>query len=87
MSDRHADIPEDLACIDQVEIITDYLEGALSAVEVRRLEHHLETCPGCSEYVDQLRTIAASLGGLGEGSIPAGMRDGLIAAFRDLRNA
>jgi anti-sigma factor RsiW len=78
----HAD---DLACVEEVEIMTDYLEGALPAAEARRLEHHLETCPGCTEYLEQMRTVAASLGGLTEDSIPAEMRDGLIAAFRDFR--
>jgi anti-sigma factor RsiW len=78
----HAD---DLACVEEVEIMTDYLEGALPAVEARRLERHLETCPGCTEYLEQMRTVAASLGGLTEDSIPAEMRDGLIAAFRDFR--
>jgi anti-sigma factor RsiW len=76
-----------LACIEEVELVTDYLEGPLAAGEARRLERHLETCPGCSEYLDQMRTIAGSLEGLTEDSIPAEMRDGLIAAFRDLRNA
>jgi anti-sigma factor RsiW len=73
---------DDLACTEEVEIITEYLEGALPAAEVRRLERHLETCPGCTEYLEQMRVIAGSLGGLAEGSIPAAMRDRLIAAFR-----
>ena len=77
---------DDLACTEVVEIVVDYLEDALPAAEARRLERHLETCPGCSEYLDQMRTVAGSLGGLTEGSIPAEMRDGLIAAFRGLRN-
>jgi anti-sigma factor RsiW len=81
--DTHA---EDLACTEVVEIMTDYLEGALPAVEARRVERHLETCPGCSEYLEQMRTIAGSLEGLSEDSIPAEMRDGLIAAFRHLRS-
>jgi anti-sigma factor RsiW len=76
-----------LACIEEVEIITDYLEGALPEAEARRLELHLETCPGCTEYLDQMRTIAGSLEGLTEDSIPAEMREGLIAVFRDVRNA
>jgi anti-sigma factor RsiW len=75
----------DLACTEEVELMTDYLEGALPTADVRRLEHHLETCPGCSEYLAQMRTIAGALGGLTEGSIPAEMRSGLIAAFRGLR--
>ena len=77
--------PEDLACTEEVEIITDYLEGALPAAEARRLERHLETCPGCTEYLAQMRTLAGSLGGLTEESIPGEMRDRLIGAFRGLR--
>jgi anti-sigma factor RsiW len=77
---------DDLACIEAVEIITDYLEAALPAAEARRLERHLETCPGCTEYLEQVRALAGSLGGLAEGSLPAEMRTGLIAAFRGFRN-
>jgi anti-sigma factor RsiW len=76
---------QDLACTEVVEIITDYLEGSLPAAEEQRLERHLETCPGCSEYLEQMRTLAGSLGGLTEGSLPAEMRDGLVAAFRGFR--
>lgn len=75
----------DMACTEVVEIATDYLEGALPAGDVRRLERHLETCEGCSEYLAQMRAIAGSLGGLSEDSIPAEMRDGLVAAFRAFR--
>ena len=75
------------ACIDVIERVTDYLEGALTADQARRLERHVERCPGCSEYLDQMRTIAGSLEGLREGSLPADLRAGLIATFRDLRNA
>jgi anti-sigma factor RsiW len=81
--DTHAD---DLACIQVVELVTDYLEGALPAVEARRLGRHLATCPGCREYLEQLRTIAGSLRGLTEESFPAEMRDGLVADFRSLRD-
>ena len=83
MTGPRADTPaDDLACREVVEIATEYLEGELSAADARRLERHLETCPGCSEYLDQMRNLAGSLGDLGEGSLPAEMRDHLIAAFR-----
>ena len=78
--------PDDLACIEVVEIITDYLEGALPAAEARRLKRHLDTCPGCTEYLAQLRAVAGSLRGVTDASFPAEMRDGLIADFRRLRN-
>jgi anti-sigma factor RsiW len=77
---------DDLTCVEEVELITEYLEGALPADEVRRLERHLETCPGCTEYLAQMRAIAGSLHGLRGDSISAETRAALIAAFRE-RNA
>jgi anti-sigma factor RsiW len=51
----------DVACRDAVELMTDYLEGALRPAEVRRLERHLAACPHCAEYLEQMRiTIALS---------------------------
>jgi anti-sigma factor RsiW len=55
---------DDVACIDEVELITEYLEGALPEAERRRLEAHLETCPGCTEFLAQIRAVAESLHGL-----------------------
>jgi anti-sigma factor RsiW len=76
---------DDLACIEEVELITDYLEGALPDADRRRLETHLEMCPGCTEYLAQMKTIAGSLGGLREESIPPELRRSLLAAFRERR--
>ena len=78
--------PLDLACTEVVELATDYLEGALPEPDVRRVERHLETCPGCSEYVEQHRAIAGSLEGLGAERLPDELRDDVIARFRR-RNA
>jgi anti-sigma factor RsiW len=86
MTDPHLDTPAgELACTEVVEMVTDYLEGALSTHDAGRLEHHLDTCPGCTEYVDQMRAIAGSLGGLTPPSMPAETRDGLVARFARLR--
>jgi anti-sigma factor RsiW len=83
VTDERAHRERDLACIEEVELITDYLEGALPDVDVRRLEAHLETCPGCTEYLAQMRSIAGSLGGLRERSIPPELRNSVLAAFRE----
>ena len=87
MVDRtvHADA-DDLECVEVVELVTDYLEGVLSDAEARRLERHLDTCPGCTEYLQQLRMIAGSLRGLTDDSFPLEMRDGLIDDFRRMRD-
>jgi anti-sigma factor RsiW len=85
MAGEHPGSRDDhLACVEAVEIIADYLEGALSDSERRRLEEHLVTCPGCTEYVAQMRTVAGSLSGLREEVIPAELREAALAAFRDL---
>jgi anti-sigma factor RsiW len=85
VNDDRAHPRDDLACIEEVELITDYLEGALPDPQRRRLETHLQTCPGCTEYVEQMRTVAGSLGGLREETLPRELRDALIASLRDLR--
>ena len=82
MADEHLhNDPDDLVCVEVVELVTDYLEGVLPEAEAVRLERHLDTCPGCTEYLQQLRAIAGSLRGLTDDSFPADMRDGLIAEF------
>jgi anti-sigma factor RsiW len=66
MADTPAQNPpdDDIACVEVVAIATDYLEGALPADQAARLERHLSGCPGCDEYIAQMRTLAGSLGGL-----------------------
>ena len=41
MTDDRAHHHDDLPCTEEVELITDYLEGALPDAERRRLERHL----------------------------------------------
>jgi anti-sigma factor RsiW len=86
VNDRVPIPPDDLACTEEVELITDYLEGALAEPMRRRVEAHLATCPGCTEYLEQMRTIAGSLGALREDALPPALRDGLLASFRALRD-
>jgi anti-sigma factor RsiW len=50
----------DLACNELVELVTDYVEGALAPNERARFDAHLTECPDCVEYVAQMhRTILA----------------------------
>jgi anti-sigma factor RsiW len=87
VNDDLAHTRDDLACTEAVELITDYLEGALPDADRRRLEAHVSSCPGCTEYLEQMKVVAGSLGGLREEMIPRAMRDSLIASLRDLRRA
>ena len=82
----HPTLPaDDMACTEEVELITDYLEGALRRPRPARLERHIATCPGCTEYVEQMRTLAGSLGELREDATLARDPAGLIENFREFR--
>jgi anti-sigma factor RsiW len=76
---------DDLACIQVVELVTEYLEGAMPPAAARALEHHLATCPGCTEYLEQMRSTTGALSSLREDALPPGIRENLIAAFRRSR--
>jgi anti-sigma factor RsiW len=72
-----------LSCQEMVELITDYLEGALDARDHERFERHLDGCPHCGLYLEQLRVTLARLGSLDEDSLDPELRDELLVRFRD----
>ncbi|MCK9877919.1 zf-HC2 domain-containing protein [Frankia sp. AgPm24] len=72
----------EIDCDELVEIVTDFLEGALDADTHRRVTEHLGQCDGCEAYVDQMRTTARLTGTLRQDELPPEMRDRLLAAFR-----
>jgi anti-sigma factor RsiW len=75
-------VSRDLACQELVEIITDYLEETLPERDRTRFDAHLMICPGCREYVEQMRTTLQLTGRLTVESIAPSARDGLLQAFR-----
>ena len=71
-----------LTCREVVELLSDYLEGALAPRERARVVAHLQTCPDCAAYLAQLQTTICALGRLRQEDIPQPVLDRLIAAFR-----
>jgi anti-sigma factor RsiW len=55
---------EQLSCQELVELVTDYLEGALPGDGRAAFDHHIEGCTGCREYVRQMRTTIELTGRL-----------------------
>jgi anti-sigma factor RsiW len=45
-----------MTCQQLVELVTDYFEDALTPEERVRFDAHLEACPGCVTYLEQVRT-------------------------------
>ena len=74
-----------ISCQQVVEVITDYLEGKLSAEDVAILEAHLALCEGCQWYLDQIRITIAAVGRVDDEEVPAELRDTVLAAFRNRR--
>ena len=77
--------PNELTCKALVELVTDYLEGALSSSERQRFGEHLEGCPFCKVYVEQMRQTVDILGRLPEESIAPDALDVLRSHFRSWR--
>lgn len=74
---------KEMACQDLVELVTDYLEGALPPAERARFEAHLAGCDGCTRYLEQMRLTIRALGRLTEESIEPQARDELLRVFRN----
>jgi len=74
---------EELTCQELVELITDYIEGALSPAERARFDEHLAICTGCRNYLDQMQTTIRTLGQLKESDLEPVARDDLLEVFRE----
>jgi hypothetical protein len=46
---------EPLTCQQLVELVTDYFEDALDPAERDRFDAHVRVCPGCDQYLEQMR--------------------------------
>ena len=71
-----------LVCQQAVELVTDYLEGALSRADCRRFEKHLAQCPGCTEYLAQIRATIGITGRVTPGDLTEEMRVEFIDIYR-----
>ena len=78
---------DEMTCRELVEVVTEYLEGALPEADRRRLESHLDACPYCVDYIAQMRQTIAALGELKPELIGERRKQELLAAFRGWRDS
>ena len=76
---------EDLSCQELVELVTDYLEGALTPELHERFEGHIAHCSGCQTYLAQMRATISATGTLTPESISPEAESALLDAFRGWR--
>jgi anti-sigma factor RsiW len=79
--------PADLPCDRFVELVTEYLEGALTADERSRVDAHVAICAGCQVVLEQWREVVRLTGRLAESDvdeIDPDARAALMTTFREL---
>jgi anti-sigma factor RsiW len=75
-------INRDLVCRQAVALVSDYLDGALSRRQCRRLEAHLRQCPNCSRYLAQIRVTIDTVGHVEPEELDPAVKDDLIELYR-----
>ena len=73
-----------IRCDRLVELVTDYLEGALDDAAVAQVDAHLTRCPGCATYLDQMRLTVRTLGRVSLDGLSDDARARLLEAFEDI---
>jgi len=73
---------EAFSCQELVELVTDYLEGALTPADLRRFEEHIALCDACIEYLRQLRETIHIVGAITPDDLSPEAEAELLAVFR-----
>jgi anti-sigma factor RsiW len=76
-------VAEEINCQELVELVTDYLEGALEPADLRRFEEHLAACGKCTEYMAQLRATIRAVGQITPDDLSPEAESELLEVFRD----
>jgi anti-sigma factor RsiW len=73
-----------MRCDHFVELVTEYLDGAISDDERARIERHLRGCDGCTRVLAQWREVIRITGRIDDSDVDrldAGVRSDLMTAF------
>jgi anti-sigma factor RsiW len=74
-----------VVCRKAVELMTDYLDGALPPGDRARLEQHLAECPYCREYLAQIEATIAAAGRVEPDDLAPEALDELVSLYRQWR--
>jgi predicted anti-sigma-YlaC factor YlaD len=70
-----------MTCREVVELVTAYLEGAMTGEERASFEEHLALCEGCERYLAQMQRAIDLVGEVDEESLSPRTRQRLLDAF------
>jgi anti-sigma factor RsiW len=80
-------VADAINCQELVELVTDYLEGALEQSDLRRFEEHLADCGKCTDYLEQLRATIRAVGRITPEDLSPEAEEALLDVFRDWTQA
>ena len=72
-----------LTCQELVELITDYVEGALDPERHAEVARHLSECDECLRYASQLQQTGRVLASMPADNLSAQDRAALVATYRE----
>jgi anti-sigma factor RsiW len=76
-----------ISCQEVVELVSDYLQGLVDDATRVEIDAHLELCPGCDEYLRQMRATIRTLGCVPLDTLSDTAKADLTAAFRNATRA
>ena len=74
-----------VTCASGVELLMEYLEGALAADLSADIEAHVAACPRCTAFVASYRETPRILREATAAALPPGLEDSLLAFLRSRR--
>jgi anti-sigma factor RsiW len=77
----------ELVCRELVELVTEYLEDALTGADRAAFERHVDECEDCSIHLDQMRQTIRMLGELAPERLSPSAGAALLAEFRSWARA
>ena len=77
-------LERELTCRELTELVTAYLEDALTSSDLERFEEHLVLCDGCDHYLAQMRMTIDAASRV-DPRLPSELEAQLLEAFRGWR--
>ncbi|MCI0547977.1 MAG: zf-HC2 domain-containing protein [Candidatus Rokubacteria bacterium] len=82
MASDRTEEPSAVGCRECVDLLADYVEGALPRHEAALLESHLDGCPPCVAFVNTYKGTVGAARRLREVRIPPEVEKRLIAFLK-----
>ena len=76
---------KDIACVSGVELLMDYMEGALAPDVHAAIDAHVAGCPRCVAFIASYRETPRIVRDATALSMPADLQRSLLAALRGRR--